>query len=155
MASRRLIMYIQRREGTSEWWIVTATPMPLSRSPQGHLYSFGCFRWRWYQCNYHFNIHICCVLDFFSPWWRHQMETFSALMAICARNSPVPGEFPVQRPVTRSFDVFFDLRPNKLLRKQSWGWWFETPSHPLWGHRNASSAMTVLFCSAVCDSKRL
>ena len=43
------------------------------------------------------------------------METFSALLAICAGNSPVPGEFPTQRPVTRSFDVFFDLRPNKRL----------------------------------------
>ena len=37
------------------------------------------------------------------------MEIFSALLAICAGNSPVPGEFPAQRPVTRSFDVFFDL----------------------------------------------
>ena len=46
-------------------------------------------------------------------WWRHQMKTFSALLAICAGNSPVPGEFPTQRPVTRSFDVYFDLRPNK------------------------------------------
>ena len=45
-----------------------------------------------------------------NPWWRHQMETFSALLALCARNSPVTGEFPSQRPVTRSFDVFFDLR---------------------------------------------
>ena len=43
-------------------------------------------------------------------WWRHQMETFSALPAICARNSPVTGEFLAQRPVTRSFDVFFYLR---------------------------------------------
>ena len=41
--------------------------------------------------------------------WRHQMETFSALQALCAGNSPVTGEFPAQRPVTRSFDVFFDL----------------------------------------------
>ena len=40
-------------------------------------------------------------------WWRHQMETFSALLAICAGNSPVSGEFPAERPVTRSFDVFF------------------------------------------------
>ena len=39
------------------------------------------------------------------PWWRHQMKTFSALLALCAGNSPVPGEFPAQRPVTRSFDV--------------------------------------------------
>ena len=48
------------------------------------------------------------------------------------------GEFPSQRPVTRSFDVFFDLRLNKRLSKQSWGWWFETPSHPLWRHCNVS-----------------
>ena len=38
------------------------------------------------------------------------METFSALLAIYAGNSPVPGEFPAQRPVTRSVDVFIDLR---------------------------------------------
>ena len=46
------------------------------------------------------------------PWWRHQMETFSALLVICAGNSLVTGQFPAQRPVTRSFDVFFDLRLN-------------------------------------------
>ena len=57
----------------------------------------------------------------FLSWWRHQMETFSALLAICAGNSPVPGEFPTQMPVTRSFAVFFDLRLNKRLSKQSWG----------------------------------
>ena len=48
-----------------------------------------------------------------------------------------PGEFPAQRPVTRSFDVFFDLRPNKRLSKQPWGWWFETPSRSLWRQCNA------------------
>ena len=68
--------------------------------------------------------------------WRHQMETFAALLATCAGNSPAPGEFPAQRPVTRGFDVFFDLRLNKRLSKQSWGWWFETLSCPLWRHRN-------------------
>ena len=67
------------------------------------------------------------------------METFSALLAICAGNSPVPGEFPAQRPVTRSFDVSFDLHPNKRLSKQWWGWWFETPSCPLWRHPNVIS----------------
>ena len=49
-----------------------------------------------------------------------------------------PGEFPAQRPVTRSFDVFFDQRLNKRLSKQPWGWWFETPSWSLWRHRNAN-----------------
>ena len=69
-------------------------------------------------------------------WWRNQMETFSALLALCAGNSPVTGEFPAQRPVTRGSDVFFDLRLNKQLIKQSWGWWFETPSRSLWLHNN-------------------
>ena len=50
--------------------------------------------------------------------WKH----FSALLALCAGNSPVIGEFPSQRPLTRSYDVFFDLRPNKRMS----GWWFET-----------------------------
>ena len=71
-----------------------------------------------------------------NAWWHHQMETFSALLAICVGNSPVPDEFPAQRPVTRSFDVFFDLHPNKQLSKQWWGCWFETPSWSLWRHRN-------------------
>ena len=78
-------------------------------------------------------------------WWRHQMETFSALLAICAGNSPVPGEFPTQRPVTRSFDVFFDLRLNKRLSKQSWGWWFETPSSSLWRHCNVQFVLRFPF----------
>ena len=69
-------------------------------------------------------------------WWRLQMETFSALLVICAGSSPVPGEVPAKRPVTRSFDVFFYLRLNKRLSKQSWGWRFETLSRPLWRQCN-------------------
>ena len=46
-------------------------------------------------------------------------------------NSPVPSEFPPQRPLTRRFNVFFDLRLNKWLSKQLWGWWFETLPCPL------------------------
>ena len=65
------------------------------------------------------------------PWWRHQMDIFSALLDFRAGNSPVTGEFPAQRPETRSVDVFFDLRLNKRLSKQSRGLWFKTPSHPL------------------------
>ena len=64
------------------------------------------------------------------------MQTFSALLAICAGNSPGTGEFPAQMPVTRSFGVFFDHRLNERLSKHSWGWWFETPSCPLWRHCN-------------------
>ena len=84
-------------------------------------------------------------------WWRHQMETFSTLLAICAGNSPVPGEFPVQTPVTQTFDVFFDLRLNKRLSKQWWGCWFETLSLPLWRHSNgitcgAASSDTSWHC---------
>ena len=53
-------------------------------------------------------------------------------------------------PVTRSFDVFFDLRLNKRLSKQSWGRWFETPSHILWRHCNVMSQIWM----NVCESTR-
>ena len=53
------------------------------------------------------------------------METFSALLAFCVDNSPVIGEFPAQRPVPRSFDVFFDLRLKQQLSKPRRRWWFE------------------------------
>ena len=48
----------------------------------------------------------------------------------------IHGEFPAQRPVTRSFNVFFDLLLNKRLSKQSWGGWLETLSRQLWCHCN-------------------
>ena len=73
--------------------------------------------------------------QFSDTWWRHQMETSSALLAICAGNSPFTGEFP-QRPVTRSFGVFFGLRLNERFSKQSCGWRFEAPSRPIWRHSN-------------------
>ena len=78
------------------------------------------------------------------------METLSALLAICAGNLPVPCEFPTQRPVTRSFDVFFDLHPNKRLSKQWWGWWFEMPSCPLWRHRNDLTRTSHDIARTVC-----
>ena len=62
------------------------------------------------------------------------METFFALLALCRGNSPVTGEFPSQRPVTRSFDVFFALRMDKPFNKPSRRRWVETPFHSLWSH---------------------
>ena len=98
------------------------------------------------------NIYVCKHSNNFArlkqvarlTWWRHQMEKFSALLAISVGNSPVPGELPTQRPVTRGFDVFFDLRPNKRLSKQTWGWWFETLSCSLWRHCNVSNKHPLL-----------
>ena len=59
------------------------------------------------------------------------METFFRVTGVTG-----PGDFPTQRPVTWGFDVFFDLRLNKRLSKQPWGWWFETPSWSLWRQCN-------------------
>ena len=87
-----------------------------------------------HACNKH-------ILYLRPAWLRHQMEIFSAVVAICAENSPITSEFPAQRPVTRSFDVFFDLGLNERLNKQSWGLWFETPSLPLWRQSNGSKAI--------------
>ena len=102
-----------------EWTSLTHPKMHLSHIPQHTTLEQNC-------------AHFC------STWWRHQMETFSALLALGAVNSPVTGEIPSKRTVTRSFDVFFDLRLNERLSKQSWGWWFETPSRSLWRHCNES-----------------
>ena len=60
--------------------------------------------------------------------------TFSTLLDFCAGNSPVTSEFPSQRPVTWSFDVFFNLHLKKQLSKQSRRRWFEMPLHSLWHH---------------------
>ena len=97
----------------------------------------------WYE--YHFAV-LCLIVDILSvvtgllsptfSWWHHQMETFSALLALCAGNSPVTGELPSQRPVTQSFDVFLYLHLNKQLSKQSWPQWFEMQSCSLWRHCN-------------------
>ena len=83
-----------------------------------------------------------------NTWSRHPVQTFSTLLAIWAGNSPVPGEFPTQRPVMWSFDVFFGLSLHKWLSKQSWGWWFEMPPRPLWRHCNDSQVTGDLRCSS-------
>ena len=57
-----------------------------------------------------------------------------------------PGEFPTQRPVTRSFDVFFDLRPNKRLSKQPW---LETLSWSLWCHCNVKLNHVFIMCTTL------
>ena len=76
-------------------------------------------------------------------------------------NSSIPGEFPAQRPVTRNFDVFFDLRPNKRLNKPWWGWWFETLLWSFWRHCNAlisfissaASCLLLLITISIMDQK--
>ena len=85
--------------------------------------------------------------------WRNQMETFFALLALCEGNPPVTSGFLTQRPVTRGFDVFFDLCLNKRLSKHSRHRWFETPSRSLWRHCSVDdspySAMmnnTLIYC---------
>ena len=70
--------------------------------------------YRWYEC-----LDIMLRNSNNHSWWRHQMETFSALLSLCAVNSPATGEFPSQRPVTRSCDVSLDLPLMKRLSKQS------------------------------------
>ena len=76
-------------------------------------------------------------------WWPSMMTSsngniFRVTGPLCGEFTG-PGEFPTQRPVTRSFDVFFDLRLNTRLSKQPWGWWFETPSWSLWRQCNECS----------------
>ena len=99
---------------------------------QPNIYLMLCLSfWAAFQCNHRW------WLQHFMHWWHHQIETFSALLALCAGNSPATGEFPSQRPVARSFGVFFDRRVNKRLDKHSRRRWFDPPSCSLWRHCNA------------------
>ena len=83
------------------------------------------------------------MLQWRDSWWRHQMDTFSALLALCEGNPSVTGGFPSQRPVTRSFDVFFDLLLNKRLRKHSRRQRLRTTPWSLWRHCNVKSYLNV------------
>ena len=78
-----------------------------------------------------------------ASWWHHQMETFPLYWPF-VRGIHQSGEVPAQRPVMRSFDVFFDLCLNKRLNKQLRGWWFEMISGPLWCHYNDISVVIAL-----------
>ena len=83
---------------------------------------------------------VCEPSDLVAKWSYRMMTSsngniFRVTGRLCG-NSPVTGEFQSQRPVRRSFDVFFYMCPKKLLCKQSRRYWFETPSCSLWSHFN-------------------
>ena len=138
------------------------------------------------RCHHHFTgklSHICnlCVLsplvypDLLSsylnvPLWHVVSEATWSFIMLTSSNGIILrltgllcGEFtghrwiPPQWPVTRNFDVFFDLRLNKRLSKQSWGWWFETPSHSLWRHCNVNRLhyYTIRFHADIMTWKRI
>ena len=86
------------------------------------------------------------------PMMTSSNENIFRITWFCAGNWLLTGEFPSHRPVTWSFDVFYDLRLNKQLSKQSWGWWFEMPSRSWWCHCNAISHI-VLQCKNVILKK--
>ena len=95
----------------------------------------------WYcgTCDYHFSLadnRIDLWWFFFHDdviKWKHFPRYWPFVRGI---HRSGPGDFPSQRPLTRSFDVSFDLRLNKRLSKQSYGWRFEMPSRPLWRQCN-------------------
>ena len=81
----------------------------------------------WHKCHY--------CRQCFSMMTSSSGNIFRVTGHLCGE-FPGPGEFPTQRPVTRSFGVFCDLPLNKRLSKQLWGWWFEMPSRSLWRQCN-------------------
>ena len=108
-------------QGFRQHWCASGVSRTRLHGRNGHL-------WVQLPTRYRSNLVDKCGMQVRYPWWRHQMETLSALLTICVGNALVTGVFPAQRPVTRSLDVFFDLLLYKRLSKQWWGWWFEAPS---------------------------
>ena len=86
--------------------------------------------------------------DSLTLWWRHQMETFSALLALCAGNSPV---IPPTKASDAELWCFLWSVLNKRLSKQSRRRWFDTPSRSLWRHRNEVGGQAP--CMGTADSK--
>ena len=126
--------------GTLDYRYITVQYVPiLDRPPQRQ--QLGDFK-QTKDTIQHLSVYLSFVLEWesiinFTP---HMMTSsngniFRVTGPLCGEFTG-PGEFPAQRPVTRSFDVFFDTRLNKRLSKQPWGWWFETPEWSLWRHHN-------------------
>ena len=127
----------------------------IQRSPVNspHMYVF-CSRMCIYGCIY------ACIytyMTYIETYWVFTNHEYFSCYMMTSSNGNIfrvtgplcgeftgPGEFHAQRPVMRSFDVFFDLRLNKRLSKQPWGWWFETPSWSLW--RQCNDKHDVLLC---------
>ena len=97
------------------------------------------------------------IIQYFHPYTKGNLimtssnGNISMLLALCTGNSPVSVNSPSQRPVKRSFDVFSDLGLNKRLSKQSWDWWFEKLSRPLWRHCNQYIFRWVILGRVCCD----
>ena len=89
----------------------------------------------------------CCI-----SWWRHQMETFSALLAFCARNSPVTGEFPHKGQWRWALILYLICALNKRLSKQPWGRRFWTPSLSLWRHCNFHPSSLTHSVRFICNT---
>ena len=77
------------------------------------------------------------------------METFFALLVICAGNSPVPGEFPAQRPVTRSFDVFYRAHYDVIVVTEPQACHLCNLLFP----GNSSKGDSLLSSSLICDTR--
>ena len=121
---------------SSRWFnFVVAIAMCISNEDM----TFFIMKKDWCQWMYFWRIFL--RMNWNWSWWRHQMEAFSALLALCEGNSPVTGEFPSQRPVTRSFDVIFDLN----------GWVNNREAGDLRRHR-PHYGVTVMCCLCFCIS---
>ena len=102
----------------------------------------------WTKCN-RTRVQVCScsavvmLLVIFHPMMTSSNENIFRVTGHLCGEFTGPGEFPALRPVTRSFEGIFDLRPNKRLSKQPWGWWFDTPSWSLWRQCNACDIMVI------------
>ena len=120
--SRNVWVYVNMIMRNSEQVVNVKSPNSISQGLRCSHTCRRCSQWLFITCD---------VIK-----WKH----FHVTGHLCGEFTG-PGEFSAQRPVARSFGVFFDLRLNKRLSKQSWGWWLETLSCPLWRYRNEENIM--------------
>ena len=100
----RLSLRNLENKGVGGWGGGVAGPVSAMGSHANGVAVVQCCRWSWRH-------DVDKLKHLWIAWWRYQMESFSALLSICERNPLVTCGFSSQRPVTRSCDIFSDVRP--------------------------------------------
>ena len=139
----------------TSWCILSET---TSVAVNGNLYKFWLYGlWVYFSCFMTpsvVDIQTTTIINLLYMMTSSNGNIFRVTGHLC-REFTGPRWIPTQRPVTQSFDVFFDLRPNKRLSKQWWGWWFKTPSCPLWRHCNDAFCFLGSFNGSAYNGLRM
>ena len=107
----------------------------------------------WYSLQMQRGVFFLLVAQRRFSWWRHQMETFSAILALCAGTLPVQVDSPHKAQWRGALMVSFICTWINNWVKKTRGWWFETPPWSLWRQCNVEMACCCVLHEATLATK--